>query len=147
MQVQVLSWAHLKFWMMKFEFRSSHRRIIFARVAELVDAHVSGACSERSAGSSPVPGTRGILQEVQNERNVEFFFYVCLSFGHSLAIFSENPLDSPPRARNRTPTNTLAILITMPPLGWLFQNHPRHLLRMQDSRYAHLPIPSVFHSR
>ena len=29
-----------------------------ARVAELVDAHVSGACSERSAGSSPVPGTK-----------------------------------------------------------------------------------------
>ena len=26
-------------------------------MAELVDAHVSGACSERSAGSSPVPGT------------------------------------------------------------------------------------------
>ena len=31
--------------------------ILPARVAELVDAHVSGACSERSAGSSPVPGT------------------------------------------------------------------------------------------
>lgn len=29
-----------------------------AQVAELVDAHVSGACSERSAGSSPVPGTK-----------------------------------------------------------------------------------------
>ena len=27
-------------------------------MAELVDAHVSGACSERSAGSSPVPGTK-----------------------------------------------------------------------------------------
>ena len=28
-----------------------------ARVAELVDAHVSGACVERHAGSSPVLGT------------------------------------------------------------------------------------------
>ena len=92
---------------MKFEFRSSHRRIIFARVAELVDAHVSGACSERSAGSSPVPGTSGIPQRVQNERIVEFFFYVCLSFGHSLAIFSRNPLASSPRTRNRTHTKPL----------------------------------------
>ena len=30
---------------------------IFAQVAELVDAHVSGACAERCAGSSPVLGT------------------------------------------------------------------------------------------
>ena len=29
----------------------------FAQVAELVDAHVSGACVERHAGSSPVLGT------------------------------------------------------------------------------------------
>ena len=28
-----------------------------AQVAELVDAHVSGACVERRAGSSPVLGT------------------------------------------------------------------------------------------
>ena len=28
-----------------------------AQVAELVDAHVSGACAERRAGSSPVLGT------------------------------------------------------------------------------------------
>ena len=28
-----------------------------AQVAELVDAHVSGACVERHAGSSPVLGT------------------------------------------------------------------------------------------
>ena len=41
--------------------------ILPARVAELVDAHVSGACSERSAGSSPVPGTKEILQVTQNE--------------------------------------------------------------------------------
>ena len=40
-----------------------------ARVAELVDAHVSGACSERSAGSSPVPGTKEKTKKV-------FFFYV-----------------------------------------------------------------------
>ena len=32
--------------------------IIFAQVAELVDAHVSGACVERHAGSSPVLGTK-----------------------------------------------------------------------------------------
>ena len=31
---------------------------INAQVAELVDAHVSGACVERHAGSSPVLGTR-----------------------------------------------------------------------------------------
>ena len=30
-----------------------------AQVAELVDAHVSGACVERHAGSSPVLGTKG----------------------------------------------------------------------------------------
>ena len=29
-----------------------------AQVAELVDAHVSGACVERHAGSSPVLGTK-----------------------------------------------------------------------------------------
>ena len=28
-------------------------------MAELVDAHVSGACVERHAGSSPVLGTKG----------------------------------------------------------------------------------------
>ena len=33
----------------RFKFR--------AQVAELVDAHVSGACVERHAGSSPVLGT------------------------------------------------------------------------------------------
>ncbi len=35
--------------------------MIFAQVAELVDAHVSGACVERHAGSSPVLGTKIIL--------------------------------------------------------------------------------------
>ena len=34
-------------------FRNSN-----AQVAELVDAHVSGACVERHAGSSPVLGTK-----------------------------------------------------------------------------------------
>ena len=41
-------------------FRSSFFEIMelsFAQVAELVDAHVSGACVERHAGSSPVLGT------------------------------------------------------------------------------------------
>ena len=36
---------------------SAHVRKINAQVAELVDAHVSGACAERRAGSSPVLGT------------------------------------------------------------------------------------------
>ena len=31
---------------------------MIAQVAELVDAHVSGACVERHAGSSPVLGTK-----------------------------------------------------------------------------------------
>ena len=34
-----------------------------AQVAELVDAHVSGACVERHAGSSPVLGTLGRSEE------------------------------------------------------------------------------------
>ena len=40
-----------------------------ARVAELVDAHVSGACSERSAGSSPVPGTKEIMKTFLDRLN------------------------------------------------------------------------------
>ena len=36
---------------------------MIAQVAELVDAHVSGACVERHAGSSPVLGTEIILLE------------------------------------------------------------------------------------
>ena len=43
-------------------FRSCEDRMLFeklnAQVAELVDAHVSGACVERHAGSSPVLGTQ-----------------------------------------------------------------------------------------
>ena len=37
--------------------------LMIAQVAELVDAHVSGACVERHAGSSPVLGTEIILLE------------------------------------------------------------------------------------
>ena len=33
-------------------------RSMLAQVAELVDAHVSGACVERRAGSTPVLGTK-----------------------------------------------------------------------------------------
>ena len=42
-------------------FRSTQFRLQLpnAQVAELVDAHVSGACVERHAGSSPVLGTLG----------------------------------------------------------------------------------------
>ena len=42
-------------------FRSCFFEIMelsFAQVAELVDAHVSGACVARHAGSSPVLGTK-----------------------------------------------------------------------------------------
>ena len=40
-------------------FRSSDvLKMAYAQVAELVDAHVSGACVERHAGSSPVLGTK-----------------------------------------------------------------------------------------
>ena len=36
-------------------------RSMFAQVAELVDAHVSGACVERRAGSTPVLGTTNFV--------------------------------------------------------------------------------------
>ena len=35
-----------------------------AQVAELVDAHVSGACVERHAGSSPVLGTNAEIAQL-----------------------------------------------------------------------------------
>ena len=51
------------------EFESRFPIADKAQVAELVDAHVSGACVERHAGSSPVLGTL-----VGNGRlNNEFF--------------------------------------------------------------------------
>ena len=45
-----------------------------AQVAELVDAHVSGACVERRAGSSPVLGT----SKTRVEFYPRFFVSVCL---------------------------------------------------------------------
>ena len=64
-----------------------------ARVAELVDAHVSGACSERSAGSSPVPGTKEILQVTQYERKCKIFFLLYPSFGQMKTFLDRlNPL-------------------------------------------------------
>ena len=42
-------------------------------MAELVDAHVSGACIERCAGSSPVPGTK------KKEDRMAFFSFLYLS--------------------------------------------------------------------
>ena len=39
-------------------FRSKVCKMTVAQVAELVDAHVSGACVERRAGSTPVLGTK-----------------------------------------------------------------------------------------
>ena len=53
-------------------------------MAELVDAHVSGACIARCAGSSPVPGTKEILQVVLNERKSKIFFLLYPKFGHIL---------------------------------------------------------------
>ena len=46
-------------WGREFESRFPLKCSLFvdAQVAELVDAHVSGACVERHAGSSPVLGT------------------------------------------------------------------------------------------
>ena len=41
---------------------------MLAQVAELVDAHVSGACVERRAGSTPVLGTCSII-ELERWRN------------------------------------------------------------------------------
>ena len=42
--------------------------LMIAQVAELVDAHVSGACVERHAGSSPVLGTKvRIVQSFNQE--------------------------------------------------------------------------------
>ena len=43
--------------MNKKEFRRGSNLLLRAQVAELVDAHVSGACAARRAGSSPVLGT------------------------------------------------------------------------------------------
>ena len=43
-----------------------------AQVAELVDAHVSGACVSRRAGSSPVLGTfsiRNVMYMLERWRN------------------------------------------------------------------------------
>ena len=40
-----------------FSALSDVLKMTYAQVAELVDAHVSGACVERHAGSSPVLGT------------------------------------------------------------------------------------------
>ena len=46
-----------------FSALSDVLKMTYAQVAELVDAHVSGACVERHAGSSPVLGTEIILLE------------------------------------------------------------------------------------
>ncbi len=45
---------------MKSFFRRYFTEI--AQVAELVDAHVSGACAARRAGSSPVLGTHSVSE-------------------------------------------------------------------------------------
>ena len=43
-------------------------KFLKAQVAELVDAHVSGACVSRRAGSSPVLGTWFIQNDFMMER-------------------------------------------------------------------------------
>ena len=53
---------------------------MIAQVAELVDAHVSGACVERRAGSSPVLGTTkkgtGFSSFfLLSHQSVPFFYY------------------------------------------------------------------------
>ena len=48
---------------------------MLAQVAELVDAHVSGACVERRAGSTPVLGTCRLGIQM----NIEFFIYNSLA--------------------------------------------------------------------
>ena len=45
-------------------FESNLLAIRWAQVAELVDAHVSGACVERHAGSSPVLGTKYLIWSI-----------------------------------------------------------------------------------
>ena len=51
------------------EFESRFPLFKRAQVAELVDAHVSGACVERHAGSSPVLGTFYHLDVRERWRN------------------------------------------------------------------------------
>ena len=42
----------------RISFSALRKYYLNAQVAELVDAHVSGACAARRAGSSPVLGTK-----------------------------------------------------------------------------------------
>ena len=49
----------------------------------MVDAHVSGACSERSAGSSPVPGTK-----IRRPKRSSFFLPVIVLLSYRLTAFA-----------------------------------------------------------
>ena len=53
-------------------FRSFYEMIAitYAQVAELVDAHVSGACVERHAGSSPVLGTENVFCIIRRDGGI-----------------------------------------------------------------------------
>ena len=42
--------------------------LFFGQVAELVDAHVSGACAERHAGSNPALATFRLCGEIGSTR-------------------------------------------------------------------------------
>ncbi len=69
-------------------------------------------------GSSPVPGTKEILQVTLNERKRKIFFLLYPNLGHSLAIFSETHLTLFHEQGTGLPQNHLVILTVMPPLGW-----------------------------
>ena len=58
----------------------------FARMAELVDAHDSNSCSERSVGSIPTSGT---LRETFEKVSLFFVFRRCLQ----LLMFSVDFVD------------------------------------------------------
>ena len=51
-----------------------------AQVAELVDAHVSGACAARREGSSPFLGTARVANELTNSLLAIYFFFQFHSF-------------------------------------------------------------------
>ena len=56
--------------------RKTNRAKLLAQVAELVDAHVSGACAARCAGSSPALGTRQESLTINHDCWGFFFFTI-----------------------------------------------------------------------
>jgi mRNA interferase HigB len=64
--------------------RATHREFFFAEVVELVDTHVSGACVERHAGSSPAFGTKNSSSHCFLSY---YWFFKCYHSGNIFAIF------------------------------------------------------------